>query len=141
MNKGKPFFDTNVIVYAFQARVPKQQVALDLLAAGGITSVQVLNEFANVARRKLGFHWAQIEDAVAAICVLLPDPAPLRLQTHVRALKMAERFDVSFYDALVIDPAVESTSALLYTGSKQHGQRIARIQIRNPFLQSGLEED
>jgi len=134
MNKGKPFFDTNVIVYAFQARVPKQQAALDLLAAGGITSVQVLNEFANVARRKLGFDWAQIEDAVAAVCVLLPDPAPLRLQTHLRALKMAERFDVSFYDALVIATAVESNCAVLYTEDLQHGQRIEGMQIRNPFL-------
>jgi predicted nucleic acid-binding protein len=134
MNKGKPFFDTNVIVYAFQDGAPKQQAALDLLAAGGMTSVQVLNEFANVARRKLGFDWAEIEDAVAAVCVLLPDPSPLRLQTHLRALNMAERFGASFYDALVIATAVESRCAVLYTEDLQHGQRIEGTQILNPFL-------
>ena len=130
---GKPFFDTNIIVYAFQAGSPKQQAALDLLEAGGTTSVQVLNEFANVARRKLGFDWAQIESAVAAVCVLLPDPAPLRFQTHVHAVKMAERFGVSFYDALVIATAVEGKCAVLYTEDLQHGQRIDGMQIRNPF--------
>lgn len=134
MNKGKPFFDTNVIVYAFQDGAPKQQSASDLLAAGGMTSVQVLNEFANVARRKLGFDWAEIEDAVAAVCVLLPDPSPLRLQTHLRALKMAERFGASFYDALVIATAVESRCAVLYTEDLQHGQRIEGTQVLNPFL-------
>jgi predicted nucleic acid-binding protein len=134
MNKGQSFFDTNVIVYAFQAGVPKQQAALDLLAAGGITSVQVLNEFANVARRKLGFGWTEIEDAVAAVCALLPEAMPLRLQTHVRALKMAERFGVSFYDALVIASAIESNCSVLYTEHLQHGQRIEGMQIRNPFL-------
>ena len=133
MNKGKPFFDTNVIVYAFQAGVPKQQAALDLLAAGGITSVQVLNEFASVARRKLGFDWAEIEGAVAAICVLLPDPTPLRLQTHLLALKMAERYDASFYDALVIATALEGNCAVLYTEDLQDGQRIEEMEIRNPF--------
>ena len=133
MNKGKPFFDTNVIVYAFQAGVPKQQAALDLLAAGGITSVQVLNEFASVARRKLGFDWAEIEGAVAAICVLLPDPTPLRLQTHLLALKMAERYGASFYDALVIATALEGNCAVLYTEDLQDGQRIEEMEIRNPF--------
>lgn len=134
MTEGKPFFDTNVLVYAFRAGDPKQQLALDLLAAGGITSVQVLNEFANVARRKLGFDWPEIETAVAAICELLPEPVPLRLPTHVRALKTAERFAVSFYDALVIASAVESKCAVLYTEDLQHGQRIEGTQIRNPFL-------
>ena len=133
MNKGKPFFDTNVIVYAFQAGVPKQQAALNLLAAGGITSVQVLNEFASVARRKLGFDWAEIEGAVAAICVLLPDPTPLRLQTLLLALKMAERYGASFYDALVIATALEGNCAVLYTEDLQDGQRIEEMEIRNPF--------
>jgi predicted nucleic acid-binding protein len=134
MNKGKPFFDTNVIVYAFQDGAPKQQAALDLLAAGGMTSVQVLNEFANVARRKLGFDWTEIKDAVAAVCVLLPNPTPLRLQTHARALNIADRFCVSFYDALVIATAVETNCTVLYTEDLQDGQRIEGTEVLNPFV-------
>lgn len=87
MKAGKPFFDTNVIIYAFQKGASHQPTALDLLAEGGVTSVQVLNEFASVARRKLDFTWAEIEEAVVSICVLLPDPAALQVQTHVRAIR------------------------------------------------------
>ena len=47
----RPFFDTNVVVYAF-LDVAKRERALDLIASGGVISAQVLNEFTNVARRQ-----------------------------------------------------------------------------------------
>nr|WP_284699625.1 PIN domain-containing protein [Sphingomonas lycopersici] len=58
--------DTNVVVYAFTTD-PRAAVAEKLLADGIELSAQVLNEFANVARRKLGFDWSQIEQALSAI--------------------------------------------------------------------------
>ena len=134
MRESKPFFDTNVIVYAFEKGDRKQEAALNIMLAGGVTSVQVLNEFASVARRKLGFRWTEIEEAVAGICVLLPDPAPLRLQTHVRAVKMAERFDFSIYDGLIIAAALEADCNVLYTEDLQHGQKIEELVVHNPFL-------
>ena len=133
MRKSKPFFDTNVIVYAFEEGGRKQAPALNLLVAGGVTSVQVLNEFATVARRKLGFRWTEIEEAVAGICVFLPDPSSLRLQTHVRAVKMAERFDFSIYDGLIVAAALEADCNVLYTEDLQHGQKIEELVINNPF--------
>ena len=48
----KPFLDTNIIVYAFSSNDPRSEKAETLLTAGGIISVQVLNEFVNVSRRK-----------------------------------------------------------------------------------------
>jgi predicted nucleic acid-binding protein len=133
MTKGKPFFDTNVIVYAFEDNSRHQHTALALLAAGGVTGVQVLNEFVSVARRKLGFRWPEIEQAVAGICVLLPDPAPLGLQTHVRAVQMARRFDFSIYDGLIVAAAIESGCRVLYTEDMQHGQKVEGLTICNPF--------
>ena len=53
----KPFFDTNVILYAFRQDDTRGHVAETLLAAGGTLSVQVLNEFVAVARRKLDKSW------------------------------------------------------------------------------------
>lgn len=134
MTRAKPFFHTNVIVYSIQQGTREQRIALDLLAEGGVTSVQVLNEFASVARRKLGLGWQEIEEAVAGICVLLPDPAPLRLETHLRAVRIAARFGVSIYDGLVVASALESGCAVLYTQDLQHGQKIEEVTIRNPFL-------
>jgi len=133
MTEGKPFFDTNVIVYAFEEGGRRRQAALNLLAAGGITSVQILNEFASVARRKLGFLWPEIEEAVAGICILLPAPAPLRLQTHIRAIQIAARFDFSIYDGLIVAAALENGCRVLYTEDMQHGQKIEGLAVRNPF--------
>ena len=47
------FFDSNILLYSVEADDPKAQIASDLLTRGGIVSVQCLNEFAAVARRKL----------------------------------------------------------------------------------------
>jgi predicted nucleic acid-binding protein len=56
----KPFFDTNVILYAFSQDHTREQVAETLLAAGGALLVQVLNEFVAVARRKLDRRWEEV---------------------------------------------------------------------------------
>lgn len=133
MTDSKPFFDTNVVVYAFEADSAKQNTALNLLTTGGVTSVQVLNEFASVARRKLGFHWREIQEAVAGLCVLLADPVPLRVETHIRAVQIAERSNVSIYDGLIVAAALESGCGVLYTEDLQHGQVIDGIKIQNPF--------
>jgi predicted nucleic acid-binding protein len=50
----KAFFDTNVLVYVVGHRDDRTAAAEALVAGGGVVSVQVLNELAAVARRKLG---------------------------------------------------------------------------------------
>jgi predicted nucleic acid-binding protein len=62
---AKPFLDTNILVYAFASNDPRSKLAEDLLAAGGVISIQVLNEFVNVSRRKLAREWVEIEDALS----------------------------------------------------------------------------
>ena len=57
MSAADAFFDTNVVLYLFSADAAKADRAEALLAAGGLISVQVLNEFAAVARHKLGMTW------------------------------------------------------------------------------------
>jgi predicted nucleic acid-binding protein len=46
---AKAFLDTNIIIYAFSSNDPRRDKAEALLHAGGIISVQVLNEFVNVS--------------------------------------------------------------------------------------------
>ena len=53
-----------------------------MLAAGGIISVQVVNELANVSRKKLRMSWEEIDEVLAAIRVLCPSPLPLTIDTH-----------------------------------------------------------
>jgi len=49
----RPFFGTNVLIYAFSADHARNQTSRKLLREGGVTVVQVLNEFVAITRRKL----------------------------------------------------------------------------------------
>jgi len=127
-----PFFDTNVLLYAVGPAGPRAERARLLLADGGIISVQALNEFANVARRKLGRSWAEISEKLGALRTLC-EVKPLTVATHERALALAERYGYQIYDALQLASAFESGCSILYTGDMQDGQQIEGLTIRNPF--------
>ena len=126
------FFDTNVLLYAVRAADPRAERARLLLADGGIIGVQALNEFANVARRKLGQPWAEIKEKLGAVRALC-EVKPLTVATHERALVLAERYGYQVYDALQLASAMESGCSILYTEDMHHGQRIEGLTIRNPF--------
>ena len=90
------FLDTNVLVYAALQPDPRSEAARALLARRGMISIQVLNEFVNVAHRKLRRSWSEIMKAVSAIRDLCPPPAPITLATHEAALGIASRTGYQF---------------------------------------------
>jgi predicted nucleic acid-binding protein len=129
----KPFFDTNVILYAFRQDDTRGQVAETLLAAGGALSVQVLNEFVAVARRKLDKSWEEVRRALGILRVFCPEPVPLTVETHERAVHIAERYGYSIFDSLIIAAALHAGARTLYSEDLQDGQAIDGLTIRNPF--------
>jgi predicted nucleic acid-binding protein len=131
---GKPFFDTNIILYAFREGDTRSQIAEALLAEGGTTSVQVLNEFVAVARRNLNKRWSEVRRALDILRVFCPQPIPLTIETHERALLVAERYHYSIFDSLIISAAADSGASLLFSEDMRNGQKIEGITIRNPFL-------
>jgi predicted nucleic acid-binding protein len=131
-----PFFDTNVLLSALTPGDPRAERARLLLADGGIISVQALNEFTNVARRKLGQPWGEINEKLGAVRALC-EVKPLTVATHERALGLAERYGFQIYDALHLASALESGCSILYTEDMQHGQQIDGLTIRNPFETEG----
>lgn len=130
---GKPFFDTNVILYAFRQDDTRSQVAETLLAAGGILSVQVLNEFVAVARRKLDKSWEEIRRALDILRVFCPEPVPLTAEIHERAVRIAERYGYSIFDSLILAAALHAGAGTLYTEDMRDGQTVDGLTIRNPF--------
>lgn len=129
------FFDTNVLIYAVTLDDPRGARAEELLAAGGIVSVQILNEFAAVARRKLSMPWRDVKTALDTFRVLCPSPLPITVDTRDRALKLAEKRGLEIYDALVVAVALEAGCTILYSEDFQDGQKIeGRLTIRNPFI-------
>lgn len=132
---GKAFFDTNVLLYSVSDD-PRAERAETLLAGGGMISVQVLNEFAAVAHRKMKMPWADVIEALAAIRILCPDPVPITVHTHEAALQLAMRYGCHYYDALVLATALEAGCDTLYSEDMQSGELIeGRLTIRNPFDQ------
>ena len=109
-------------------------MAEKLLADGGWISVQVLNEFAAVARRKLNLSWEETREALSAIRVLCETPTPLSIETHEAALQIAGHCGYHINDALILAAALESRCDTLYTEDMQNGQSVGSLTIRNPFL-------
>jgi predicted nucleic acid-binding protein len=128
------FLDSNVLIYAALQPDARSDAARALLAQRGTISVQVLNEFANVAHRKLHRSWAEIAQALAAIRVLCQPPLPITVAMHEAALGIAARTGYQFYDALIIGSALDAGCTTLFSEDLQDGQVIGgRLTIRNPF--------
>jgi predicted nucleic acid-binding protein len=122
----KAFFDTNILVYTATSDARKQR-AVDCLSRGGVVSVQVLNEFVHVARRKL-------HHALGLFRASLDDVLPVTLNTHTGAVSLAREHGMSFYDALIVAAAIEAGCDTLFSEDMQHGRSIGGLAIVNPFV-------
>ncbi|SRR6266542_5701203 len=130
------FLDSNVLVYAF-TEDPRTVTARALLGRGCTISVQGLNEFANVARRKLGNSWDEIRDALAVIRSLCSTIIPVDVAIHETGLHLAERHGFAFFDALMIAAALRAGSTTLWSEDMQDGMLIdGKLRIANPFRAS-----
>lgn len=130
----KAFFDTNVLVYALVEDDPRKDQARELLFAGGVISVQVLNEFVSVVRRKMRMSWTEVNTALGALRIAFPDPIDLTLRTHEEGVGVAQRYGLGIYDSLIIASALEANCDVLYSEDLQDGQIIEEsLTVRNPF--------
>ena len=129
----RSFFDTTILIYAVSAGDPRAAVAEKLLAAGGYISVQVLNEFATVARNKLKMSWEEIGEALAAVRTLCEPPTPLTVGIHDAGLAIAAQYGYHIYDSLILAAALDAECDTVYSEDMQDGQKIGELTIRNPF--------
>ncbi len=126
------FLDTNLLVYA-QTTDPKSEIARQAIAEGGTISVQVLNEFANVLRRKLGLSWDEIAEALEDVKTALGPVRPIGLDTHNTAMELSRAHGFHIYDSLIVAAALEAECDQLLTEDLQAGRRIEGLAIVNPF--------
>jgi predicted nucleic acid-binding protein len=133
MPETKAFFDTNVLLYLLSEDAAMADRSEELIAIGGVISVQVLNEFASVASRKLGMAWSEIRDVLNSIRTVC-ETEPVTVETHELGLEIAERYRLSFYDATIVASALRAGCETLYSEDLQDGQIINKqVRIRNPF--------
>jgi predicted nucleic acid-binding protein len=134
------FLDTNLFVYTFDDIAPvKAKKAAQLIRRAadtgeGIISYQVVQEFFNVAFRRFAQPMSAAEAEQYLITVLRPllavhsSPA-----LYFSALRIAERYRISWYDSLIVAAALEGQCEKLYSEDFQHGQKIEGVRIENPF--------
>ena len=130
------FLDTNILIYAYSDD-PRGAVARGLVEAGGVISVQCLNEFVNVSRGRLRLPWQFVEERISSISELLPNIRAIDAETHFDALRVAKRYDIHIYAATIVASAIQSGCEVLLTEDMQDGLIIdGRLRIENPFRAS-----
>ncbi|MBS4052174.1 MAG: PIN domain-containing protein [Methylomonas sp.] len=135
MKTAKPFFDTNVLLYLLSADQRKADRTETLLSAGGTISVQVLNEFASVASRKLRMPYPEIRETLQIVKTVCATQT-LSLETHEQGLVIAERYGFSLYDSMIVSAALLAGCKTLFSEDVQHSQEIeGGLIIINPFVE------
>ncbi len=140
--KGSPraFFDTNLLVYQFDQSSPaKRQQAIALiektiLSGQAVTSSQVVQEFMNVAvnrfKTQIEAHETQLilQDLLIPLCRHFPSA-----DYYQRTLLLHRQNSLSFYDAMIIQAAVDLECAVLYSEDLQSGRSYGNTKVINPF--------
>jgi predicted nucleic acid-binding protein len=131
------FFDTNILIYLASDDAAKADRAEAIVRQGGAISVQVLNEVANVARRNMKLTWQETRSFLSSLRELLT-VHPVTVDTHELGLALAERHQLSIYDALIAASALLAECDKLWSEDMQDGMGIdKRLRIVNPFRASG----
>lgn len=126
------FFDTNVLVYMGLSDETKAENSRQLLAEGGVVSVQVLNEYVSATRGKNRVPWPLVMiglEGIRAGCRVVP----LTLATHELGLAYAEQYQFAIYDSMIVAAAVLAGCATLYSEDMHDGLVIDGLTIRNPY--------
>ena len=129
---AETFLDTNVLLYLFSADHAKADRAEEMVAQGGVVSVQVLNEFASVATRRLGMRVAEAAEALAAVRALCK-VVPLTEETHDAGMHIAERHRLSIYDAMIAAAARLAGCKVILSEDMQDGFHLEGMRVRDPF--------
>lgn len=132
---GRVFLDTNVVVYLYtNDDLLKKAQALAVSGQGDVwLSSQVLIEFANVVHRKLKIAWPSIELALQEF----EGDFSIQLttaKTITHATRLAQRYGLSWFDALIVAAALECGCDTLYSEDLSAGQLLAgSLRVVNPF--------
>jgi predicted nucleic acid-binding protein len=138
---GRSFLDTNIFVYDIDVEAPKakKKVAYQLISDAltqhrSVVSYQVIQEFLAVAVRKFPSS-ITVPDARRYLETVLKPMLSVHSSTELfhEALDIGVRYQLSWYDSLIVAAAAEAGCSVLYTEDLQHGAKINGVKIENPF--------
>ena len=127
------FLDSNIVLYLASEDLLKADRAQEIVAEGGTISVQVLNEIANISRRKMGLSWAETRNFLLMIRGLLK-VEPITIEIHDVGISLAERYQLSVYNSMIVSAALSAECDTLLSEDLQNGLLInGRLRVLNPF--------
>ncbi len=136
--EGPFFLDTNILVYAFDAGEPKKRARsralIESLPAEAIVlSSQVVNEFYFTVTRKLRrpLPAVEAEEAVRGLSGFRILPLDHRLS--MAAMELGRKHQLSIWDALIVQSAVEGGCRTLFSEDFQGGRKYGTLKVANPF--------
>jgi predicted nucleic acid-binding protein len=134
------FVDTNVFVYLFDPRAPEKMAKAEEIIRGaiktglGLISYQVVQEFFHVAFRKFPTPMSFAESQQYLTTMFRPllavESSP---GLFGEGMRIRERYQLSWYDALIVAAAMEGECEILYSEDFQDGQKFGDVVVRNPF--------
>ena len=128
------FADTNIVVYAFAKDDAKIAIAEGILEKQPTISVQVISEFLNVCRVKLGMDiptWHNLARELIAGCNVVA----LDARVVEQAMELEAEGQISYWDALIVAAALLSGCDTLYSEDLEHGRRfVGQLTVVDPFV-------
>ena len=136
----RPFLDTNILVYAFDQSEPrKQRRAWEILEGqifsdAPIISTQVIQEFYVTVIRKLAVPLSA--EAAYEACLRLTRFPVVQITPDLilSAIRSQIQYQVSFWDALIIEAAKSAGCTVLVTEDLQDGFIVDGLKVQNPFI-------
>ena len=130
----RAFADTNIAIYAESDDGEKSKRARAIIESSPVISTQVVNEVIAALIAKYGFSKSdayEVANGLMELCEVVPvDQGTIR-----EAMKLAVRYQLSHWDALIVASALESGCDVLYSEDMQDEQMFAeRVTARNPFV-------
>lgn len=138
----RSFIDTNVLIYAEASDLPeKQRVALTVLKqlfeeACGVISTQVLQEYCNIALKKLKLPASHVRaqlELFEQFEVVQVTPAIIHT-----GLDLQQTRSLAFYDAIIVASAQTAGCAVLFSEDLNAGESIGGVRIINPFTSKSI---
>jgi predicted nucleic acid-binding protein len=127
------FFDTNVLLYLLSPDPRKADIAEHLVSLGGTISVQVLNEFTQVAGCKFKMSASDVVTVLSTLRRALK-VASLTEATHDLGIELSAKYSLSVYDAMIVASGVSCRATTLFSEDMQSGLLVEKqLRIINPF--------
>lgn len=131
--KDKIFIDSNIFLYAFSDKdMSKQSISAQIVKQNHTISTQVLNEVSNNMIKKLNFSNKEIEKFISS-CYIQYNIIDFSKEIFIKASQVRDRYNISYYDSLILSSAINSKCDILYSEDMQHNQKIEDLTVINPF--------